>query len=30
MPDEGNVKSEKSIIHTNPECPCSILDEQSG
>jgi len=31
----NNIKSgvhykDKQIIHTNPECPCSMLDEQSN
>ncbi len=26
----GKNGKEKTIIHTNPECPCYMLDEQSG
>jgi len=29
-PNSPSNRGDKAIIHTNPECPCYILDKQSG
>jgi site-specific DNA-methyltransferase (adenine-specific) len=28
--NENNSYRDKTIIHTNPECPCRLIDQQSG